>query len=124
MINSGRYFMRERRKELGLTMKEIADKIGVQEATYQRYESGVVKNIPYDKITAIADILNCRPQDLLNNGKDEDNIILTDIEKKLIDDFRSLNEEGQEVVLNMIDGIIVTGKYKKSSENELGKKKA
>ena len=72
MFNEGRQFMKNRRRELGLTMKEVATSIGIQEATYQRYETGVVKNIPYDKIIAISEILDCKPEELLGIGEQND----------------------------------------------------
>lgn len=88
MINAGRIFMKNRRIALGLTMKEVAELIGVQEATYQRYESGVVKNIPYENITALSEILKCNPQDLLGLNKN----VLSEEEQNLIDMYRSLPE--------------------------------
>lgn len=39
-----------RRKELGLTLKEIAEMVDVSEATVQRWESGNIKNLRQDKI--------------------------------------------------------------------------
>ncbi|MBR4543562.1 MAG: helix-turn-helix transcriptional regulator [Lachnospiraceae bacterium] len=57
--------IKSRRKFLNKTLLEIAEYIGVKEATMQRYENGKIKSIPYDKIVAIADCLNCSPQYLL-----------------------------------------------------------
>lgn len=55
----------ERLKELrlsnGMTLKEVAAKIGVTEGTAQRYESDGIKVIPYDKIIALADLYDCDP---------------------------------------------------------------
>lgn len=130
MLSEGRRFMYDRRKELGLTMKEVATAIGVKEATYLRYENGVVKNIPYDRIIAISEILKCNPEDLLRISKNrslnnnENNIELDFTEQKLIENFRSLNEEGREKLIGYVDDLLVTGKYKKSAPNGLGQKKA
>ena len=49
------------RKERGITLAEVADRLHVTEATAQRYESGNIKNIPYDHICTYAEILNCSP---------------------------------------------------------------
>ena len=130
MLSEGRRFMYDRRKELGLTMKEVATAIGVKEATYLRYENGVVKNIPYDRIIAISEILKCNPEDLLRISKstslynNKNNIELDSTEQKLIDNYRSLNEEGQDKLLDLADDLVRTGKYKKSAPNGLEQKEA
>ena len=53
--------IKEQRYLSGLTLKEIADKIGVSEATVQRYESGRITVIPYESIEKLADIFGCTP---------------------------------------------------------------
>ena len=40
------------------TLEDIAKAVGVSRQTIQRYESGVIGNIPYDKIEGIAKALN------------------------------------------------------------------
>lgn len=64
--------IKERRIILGLTLAEIADKLGVKEATVQRYESGEIKNMKHETIVELADILHCSPQYLMGWS---DNII-------------------------------------------------
>lgn len=53
--------IKSRRKELGLTLEEIAKKVGVSKQTIQRYETGVISNIPSDKIEKLAKILQTTP---------------------------------------------------------------
>lgn len=57
--------MKKRRDELDLTLLDIAKKIGVSEATVQRYESGRIKNIRQDKIVKLASALHLTPAQLL-----------------------------------------------------------
>lgn len=57
--------IRQRRLELGMTLLEVANKLGVQEATVQRYESGVIKNIPLSKIKQLSQILKTNPEWLM-----------------------------------------------------------
>ncbi len=45
------------RKELGLTMLEVAKKVGVSEATVSRWESGHISNLKGDKIRLLAEVL-------------------------------------------------------------------
>lgn len=53
--------LKERRKELGLTMLEVAQKIGVSEATVSRWESGDIANMRRDKIVSLASALQVSP---------------------------------------------------------------
>lgn len=55
----------KRREELDLTLLDIAKKVGVSEATIQRYESGKIKNIRQDKIVRLAMALKMTPAELL-----------------------------------------------------------
>lgn len=49
----------------GLTLKDVANYLGIKEATAQRYESGEIKNIPYDNIVLMAKLFQCSPQYLM-----------------------------------------------------------
>lgn len=51
----------QRRKELNLTMKQVADKVGVSEGTISRWESGKIADMRRDKIMAYAHALNISP---------------------------------------------------------------
>ena len=61
--------MKAKRKELGLTLAQIAEKIGVTEATVQRWESGNIKSLRHERIAKLADILGVTPAVLM--GWDE-----------------------------------------------------
>ena len=50
-----------RREQLGITQTALADMIGESKQTIYKYESGVVSNIPSDKIEAIANALDVSP---------------------------------------------------------------
>lgn len=53
--------IKRRREELGLTMKEVAGKVGVSEGTISRWESGDIQNMKRDKIAALANALHLSP---------------------------------------------------------------
>lgn len=57
--------IKERRLASGLTLLEVAELIGVKEATVQRYESGEIKNIKHDTIVELSKIFKCTPQYLM-----------------------------------------------------------
>lgn len=57
--------LKKRRSELGYTLLEIADKMGVSEATVQRWESGNIKSLRQGRISQLADILRVSPAALM-----------------------------------------------------------
>lgn len=57
-----RDILRNRRLELHLTMKQIADAVGVSEGTVSRWESGDIDNMRRDKIAALSKVLRLDPR--------------------------------------------------------------
>ena len=55
----------ELRTQQGLTLQELADKVGTSKQTIQRYESGEISNIPYNKIMKLASALSTTPSKLM-----------------------------------------------------------
>lgn len=53
------------RKSTGLTQEDIAKEIGVSKQTVQKYENGIITNIPSDKIEVIAKLLKTTPAKLM-----------------------------------------------------------
>lgn len=66
--------LKRKRKELGLTLAQVADMMGVSEATVQRWESGNIKSVRYDKINKLAQVLKVEPSEIMgwNTSKQED----------------------------------------------------
>lgn len=62
------------RKRLNLTLKEVADFVGVSEATVSRWESGNIANMRRDRIASLAQILQVSPIEIMGISDDEDNI--------------------------------------------------
>ena len=53
------------RKERGYTLESLAAAIGTSKQTVQRYETGVISNIPTDKIKMMASVLGVAPSELM-----------------------------------------------------------
>lgn len=58
--------IKERRKELGLTLEEVANACNVTKATVMRWENGSIVNIKKDKIYPLANVLKLNPFSLLD----------------------------------------------------------
>lgn len=69
--------IKKRRKELGLTQTELADRVKTTKQTIYKYENEVVTNLPSDRIEQLAKALDTTPAYLM--GWDERTQI--DIEK-------------------------------------------
>ena len=57
--------IKKMRTQKGLTLLEVAEYLGVREATAQRYESGNIKNIGHETICKLAELFNCNPAYLM-----------------------------------------------------------
>lgn len=55
----------ERRKELGLTLEEIGNIVGVGKSTVKKWESGLISNMRRDKISLLAKALQISPTKLI-----------------------------------------------------------
>lgn len=71
MINEN---IRRIRQQRQMTLQEVADAVNVSRQTIQRYESGVIGNIPYDNIKKIAGALNVSPADIMGWSEEENNM--------------------------------------------------
>ena len=61
--------IKRRRIELGYTLKDISEKVGVEPSTVSRWESGDIANMKRDKIHALAKALYLSPNVIM--GLDE-----------------------------------------------------
>ena len=57
--------IKARCKELGLTLEEVGQIVGVSKTTIQRWESGEIKNQRRDKIVKLAQALQTTPAQLM-----------------------------------------------------------
>lgn len=97
--------IKEMRKKNRLTLLEVAEYLGVKEATVQRYESGSIKNLKHETICKLADLFGCDPRYLVGwseENNENDIYPITDAEKMVLELFRRVPADSQQVVLNMI----------------------
>lgn len=60
--------IRDRRKELDLTLEEVGEAVGVGKSTVLKWENGSIKNIGSDKVGKLANILQMDPMVLISLG--------------------------------------------------------
>ena len=59
--------IKKRRKELNLSLKDIAKKLDVSESSISRYENEEIKNMGIDKLIPLSEILQVDIKELLND---------------------------------------------------------
>lgn len=104
--------IKKKRKEHDLTLEEVANKIGISRQTLSRYETGIIGNIPSDKIEALAKSLHTTPAYLMGwedeainesrpSGDERVNEILAknEVLREFYDILKTLPEEQQTELL-------------------------
>lgn len=70
-MSSIRTLIKEKRIEKKYTMKELAEKVGVSEATVSRWESGEIANMKRDGIMKLSEVLDIPPSVILGIQDDK-----------------------------------------------------
>lgn len=129
----------------GLTYVELEKVTGIAKSSLQRYVSGTTKKIPIESIKSIANAVGVSPayimgwdeenkktkptfslsdEDVFSSLKVSDNSssiknlpsTFTHKEKKLLDNYKSLNNVGKEKLLDYADDLVVNDKYKNENK--------
>lgn len=96
--------IKARRKTLELTLEETGKLVGVSKQTIQRYETGEISNIPYDKIVLLSTALRCSPADFFFDENDQPkegsaNRIFTEL-------FSKLSKEQQDSIIALMKSML------------------
>ena len=87
--------IKDRRRDLGIGVQEMADKLGKNRTTVYRYESDAVEDMPYAVLQSLAEILHTTPAYLMGITDDptdySDPTLTEDIP---LDWLREWREEG------------------------------
>lgn len=101
--------IKDLRQEKGLTLEQVADVVGVGKSTVRKWETGMIANMRRDKIADLAKALGTTPAYLMGWEEDDskkelskNEPVLTEGEEVLLDLFRRVPEDKQQLVLQMI----------------------
>lgn len=87
--------IRSRRAELGLTLEEVGNFVGVGKSTVKKWEDGYISNMKCDKVASLSEILQLNPITFIDGVFREKSppvetaFPLTNHEKELIISYRS-----------------------------------
>lgn len=91
------YNLRNYRKSMGLTQKELGDRIGVTSQAVCKWENGTrFPKMP--DLLKLCEIFGCTPDDLVKESSDA----LTAKESSLLAMFRSVSEDVQDIVMTIL----------------------
>lgn len=95
----------------GLSYQELEKLTGVKKSSLQRYASGVTTKIPLDVIEKLATAFHVSQEYLMGweeKKSSPDEVQLTEGEKAMLDLFRMIPEDQQQLVLQMIRAALST----------------
>lgn len=89
----GKINLKQRRIELGLTMKDVANAVGVSESTVSRWEAGNIVNMKRNRLVALANVLQIPVNELINDNTSITNEIKIPQVRVIQRAMNNLNEE-------------------------------
>ena len=99
------------REQRNMTLEEVAKRCETTKQTIYKYENEIVTNIPYDKIVLLSKALDVTPSYLFGWDEKESSpseLQLTEGETLLLELFRRVPEDQQQLVLQMIRAALGT----------------
>lgn len=94
--------LRQRRLELGLTLEEVGNVVGVGKSTVRKWETGDIANMRRDKIALLAKALQVSPSFIMcldDDTTDEKKLSKADIERIVTQEFikNGIIKEGEDL---------------------------
>lgn len=104
-----------------MTQEQLGLSCGIKKQSIFKYETGIVTNIPLDRLEKIAEVLDVHPAYLLgwDTYSDHNSQIESPLLETLAKNFNCLNLEGQEKLVDISDDFVKSGKYKKMDQLDL-----
>lgn len=102
-----------KRKELGITVDDLAIRLNKNRATIYRYESNEIEKLPTTVLEPLAKALNTTPAYLMgwNDNTDLIQRSITSLEAIILDKCEQLNESGQAKLMERLDELLEVPKY-------------
>lgn len=100
--------LKNRRLERNMSLKDVADMVGVTISTISRWESGDISNMRRDRIVSYANALAISPSIIMGweeppSRKQRNSCELTESELDLIKKYRQLDADGKDRINRQVD---------------------
>ena len=114
--------LKNRRLERNMSLKDVADMVGVTISTISRWESGDISNMRRDRIVSYANALAISPSIIMGweeppSRKQGNYYELTESELSLIKKYRQLDADGKEEIDDIID--VKLAKLQRKAEEDV-----
>ena len=97
------HILKEERLRNNLSQEEVAKAIGSTKQAVYKYETGIVTNIPMDKIAKMAQLFGVTPAYIMGwEEETPEEPKLSEGERLVLEAFRQIPEEQQKYFLEMI----------------------
>ena len=90
--------IKNRRKELNLTLEDVGNAVGVDRATVMRWERGLIQKMGRDKIAGLSNVLRLDPVIFVQPTE-----VLFEDEKRLLNAYRGASPEIRSAALTMLE---------------------
>lgn len=104
------------RKKGKITQRALAEQLGISHNTVSQWES-CKNSIEAELLFKICEIFGVSVNDMYGTFSNAMAEAYTTTEKRLIDEFRALNEEGQEKITEYIKDLTNSGRYIKTDSH-------
>lgn len=118
------------REQAGMTQEELGNRLGVKRAAINKYETGLVVNLKRSTIENLCRIFDVTPQYLLTDSVSSEStpvapqpmLKISHEERLVLALFDELNDEGKANVLDYLELLAESGKYKKRDCSDMEEK--
>lgn len=95
--------IKSRRKQLGLTQKQLGELVGLSEGSVSRYESGSIKDAPTQKLNDFAKALSIEVAWIIGFKAETDKFQMA---HDLVDRIQELDDETGVKLINIVNNFI------------------
>ena len=120
---SGNEF-KELRRNKGLTLKDVAKVLNTSEQAVNKYELEIVRNIPLERIEAMAKLYEVSPAYIMGWDEDPSSSVANQVpdtdpaEDRLLKAFRGLNSIGKNEAVKRVEELAEIDRYIKMGTDQ------
>lgn len=97
--------IKQRREQQGLTQTELGDAVGTTKQNIYKYETGMITNIPIERLEDIAEALHMKPGELCGweeENRDPAHGEVSDAKRTLLEMVDRMSDEDVDKMLRLI----------------------
>ena len=103
--------IKARRLELGLTLEDVGNIVGVGKSTVRKWETGNIADMKRDKIALLSKALKVSPLFIMGIDDEKPQPTISENESKLLINYNKLNDIGKKKLLEYSEDLAGNTKY-------------